>query len=142
VQLAQFTDKRKGKGNIMQLGKFDSDRDSALHYLCSSDWGNESFGDSSTWGKYVWRISNTWEEVKPGNTEIAWIIEEFLNAEDLKDSEEFRKSLVGHFLVQEDSNGLVHVREYASEYGLLEDYSTLEQEFSEWNSQDDEEQEG
>jgi len=128
----------------MQLGKFSNDRDSALHYLCTSEWSNESFGDVESPTGYVWRISNTWEEVKPTNTEFNSVITEWLRAEVRENwfqlealTEELRKSLVGHFLLQEDSNGLVHVREYATEKELLKDFQALETEHFNWDSQEE-----
>lgn len=119
----------------MQLGKYSNDRDNILHFLCLVDWATESFGNVEAPTGYVWRISNTPNDVSLANTEFNTVIEEQVKLYSIVDNEEFRSSLVGHFLITEDSNGLVFVGKYDTEYGLLEDYATLEQEFSEWDEQ-------
>lgn len=123
----------------MQFGKFNSDRDSALHFLCSSDWSNESFGDVEAPTGFVCRISNTAQDVQASNTEFTSVLEEWNQWEFNVDNEEFRKSLVGHFLIQEDSNGLVHVREYATETELLQVWHSLEISYIEWSQDEGEE---
>ena len=115
-----------------QLGKYSTDRDSALHYLCTAEWSMGSFGDVDSPTGYVWRIQNTWEDVKPVNTEFTSLIEEWLESEDVADSEEFRRSLVGNYLLQEDSNGFVHVREFASMAELNDAYRSLASEYDAW----------
>lgn len=117
----------------MQLGKYDSDRDSALHFLCLSEWSNESFGNVESPTGYVWRISNSWEDVKPENMEFSAVVEDW---QDVSIST-VRESLVGHFLLQEDSNGLVHVREYITEEELLKDFQALETEHYKWDAQEE-----
>lgn len=108
-------------------GKFDSPRDAALHFLCSNDWSNDSTGDIPDYGLYAWRISNTWGEVKPENTEITSLLEDYLKTEDIQDSPEFRRSLVGHFLVTENSQGFVSVIKAPNETALLEQFSYFQQ---------------
>ena len=126
------------KGTIMpQLGKYSTDRDNVIHYLCMGGWANESFGDVESPTGYVYRISNTFGDVNPDNTEFSSMIDDQVTAYDIADNLEFRKSLVGHFLVTEDSNGFVSVLEFETERELLSVYSDLEQEFSDWDSQDD-----
>lgn len=123
------------------LGKFDSYRDSALHYLCSSGWGNNSFGDVSTYGVYVWRISNNLQEVHTLNTEINSVFEDWENDNPellgtLECSlEEFRKSLVGHFMVSENSDGIVTVKEYALESELIRHFNNMQEHFNEFMEQ-------
>lgn len=117
----------------MQLGKFSSDRDSALHYLCTSDWANGSFGDVEAPTGYVWRISNTWEECKPEAMDFTSVLEDWLEANpEVEDTAEFRRSLVGHYLVQEGSNGLVHVQRFTHESALKARFEQLQEQFSEW----------
>lgn len=122
----------------MQLGKFSSDRDNVLHFLCLADWSNESFGNVEAPTGYVWRISNTANDVSLANTEFTSVIEEWNQSEFNTDSLEFRNSLVGHFLLQEDSNGLVHVHKFETEETLLKHFQVLETEFSDWDSQEEE----
>lgn len=124
----------------MQLGKYSSDRDNILHFLCSSDWANQSFGDVEAPTGYIYRISNEAADVQLSNTEITSLIEDQLQAYDIDDTEEFRASLVGHFLVAEDSNGFVSVTEYPTEELLLQAYSSLEDIYGQWADQDNEEE--
>jgi hypothetical protein len=127
------------------LGKYDSYRDSALHFLCSNGWENESFGDVSTYGVYLSRISNKLEEVHTLNTEINSLLEvwEQENPELLGtlecSLEEFRKRLVGHFLVSESDTGLVTVREFATEGMLISQYKAMEKHFNEFMEEEEEE---
>lgn len=117
----------------MQLGKFSSDRDSALHFLCLSEWGNDSTGDVQTMGKYVWRISNTRDDIfgcfDQGNMEFDSVIEEWFTSEEIEDTEEFRKSLVGNFLVQEISTGVVLVLEYETQDALIKAFDYFKNEY-------------
>lgn len=115
----------------MQLGKYSSDRDNILHFLVGSGWGNEQFGDIESPVGHVSRISNNWEEVKPINAEFTSLVEDELKNYSIEDGEEFRKSLVGHFLVVEDSQGFVSVTEYPTEALLLQVYESLENIYSE-----------
>lgn len=127
----------------MQLGKFSNDRNSALHYLCSAEWSNGSFGDCTGYGRYVWRISNSWEEVQPSNTEITSLLEEWLEANpEVQDSSEFRRELVGHFLVTELDNGQVIVLKCADEGQLKHQFAYMQAQYEAWAEQgtDDTEQ--
>lgn len=123
----------------MQLGKYSSDRDSALHFLCVGEWSNESFGNVEAPTGYVWRISNTWEDVKPINMEFNSVIEDWVALDSDIDgvATEFRKSLVGHFLVVEDEQGFVSVHEYATETLLLQAFKSLEEIYAAWDEQGD-----
>lgn len=116
----------------MQLGKFSTDRDSALHYLCTVDWSTGSFGDVDSPTGYVWRISNTWEDVMPQNMEFNSVLAEWLQSEDVDDRQAFRAHLVGYFILQEDSNGLVHVQQFSSEAAMNARYSGLAREYDTW----------
>ena len=102
-----------------RIGKFSSDTDATLYFLCQSEWANESTGDIPEFGRYVWRISNDPFDVHIPNTEITSLLEDFLKEEEIADSAEFRASLVGHFLVSENSDGLVTVQEFPSETALI-----------------------
>lgn len=123
------------------LGKYSSARDDILHYLCTSAWANESFGDVEAPTGYVWRISNSWAEVKPASMDFTAVLEGWLEwNQEVTDSEELRRELVGYFLVQENSNGLVHVREYLTEAALLADFRTLERDFYIWDDSNEDEE--
>lgn len=108
---------------MTQLGKYDSDRDNILHFMCMSEWSNEFFGDVEAPTGYVWRISNTFDEVSPDNTEFNSLVETSVALYDIEDSPEFRSSLVGHFLVYEDSSGFVSVLKAPSEQALITQFN-------------------
>lgn len=123
---------------FIPLGKYSSARDSILHYLCTSEWANESFGDVESPTGYVWRISNTLDDVL-GNTEIDSILEPwFEENNEVTDSRSLRRELVGHYLVSEDSNGLVFITEYPSQYLLIQAFNSIREVFDAWDAQDDE----
>ncbi|UDL16713.1 hypothetical protein SEA_ATUIN_320 [Arthrobacter phage Atuin] len=122
---------------MAQLGKYSTDRDNILHFLCTSDWSTGSFGDVEAPTGYVWRISNDPADVQIANTEVTSLIEDQLKAYDVEDTDEFRASLVGHFLIQEDSNGLVHVNQFESMADRDKLYSDLSAEYDRWDSQDE-----
>jgi hypothetical protein len=117
------------------LGKFDSYRDSALHFLCSGEWSNESFGDVNGYGVYIWRISNNLQEVNTGNIEINSVLEDWeaANPEMLGVLEcslqEFRTSLAGHFMVSENEQGLVTVRQYTLESELVRHFNNMQEHY-------------
>lgn len=121
---------------MTQLGKYSTDRDNILHFMATCDWANDSFGDVEAPTGYVWRISNTRDDIfgcfDQGNSELDSLIEDQLKAYDIEDTPEFRSSLVGYFLVMEDSNGLVFVLQFPTEQDLLSVYSTLQDEYEAW----------
>lgn len=121
------------------LGKYDSTRDSALHFLCSEGWSNESFGDVSTFGRYVFRISNTWEDVKPENSEFNSLITDWVHSEDVRDTEDFYRSLVGHFLVTELSSGQVLVYSCETELQLISIFNTIQDQYNEFSETEEQE---
>lgn len=123
----------------MQLGKFNSDRDSALHYLCRAEWCNESFGDVSEYGLFIDRISNDYSDVQELNTEVSSVLEDWFTANpDVSPSDrEFRYSLVGHFLVLEFQTGQVTVTEYKTEAELIAAFNTFRNIYDDWSAQFD-----
>lgn len=119
------------------VGKFDSFRDSALHYLCVSDWAEESFGNVSDYGVYIWRISNTLQEVSPDNGEFNSIIEDWApmeGYETLQSDPAFRESLAGHFLVSENDQGMVSVRQFATEAAMLARFNDMQTHYENWDA--------
>jgi hypothetical protein len=123
---------------MTQLGKYGTDRDNILHYMATSDWAMGSFGDVEAPTGYVWKMSNNPADVQVSNTELTSLIEDQIELYSIEDGPEFRASLVGHFLIAEDSNGFVSVAEYASAELLQQAYDSLEAIFSEWDNQEDE----
>lgn len=115
------------------IGKYDSRRDEILHSLCLAGWSNDSFGDVEAPTGYVWRIANTWEDVRPINTEFNSLFEA-LEIPGMEDglSPMNRRILVGHFIVIEDSNGFIYVRSFNSEGAMMQEYEYRELQYSEW----------
>jgi hypothetical protein len=133
----------KNDYGFISLGKYSSARDSLLHFLCMSDWSNASFGDVEAPTGYVWRITNTENDVfgcfNQKNIEFESIIEDwFKENSEVTDCTEFRNELVGHFLVVEDNDGFISVHEYASEELVIQAFDSIEEIFNEWNEQEDE----
>jgi hypothetical protein len=123
---------------FISLGKYSSARDSILHYLCLSEWSNDSFGDVEAPTGYAWRIDNDPADVHIPNSEITSVLSDWFDDNpEVKDSPELRAELVGHFLVVEDSNGFVSVHEYPSGMQLMQTFQSLEETWAEWNAQDD-----
>lgn len=120
-------------------GKYSSYRDSALHFLCSSEWGNDSFGDSNDYGAFIWRISNSLPEVHVLNTEINSVLEDWedANPDCIYTREELRAQLVGHFLVSENSTGSVHVQEFNSEHAVTERFNAMQEHYNNWADSND-----
>lgn len=121
------------------LGKYSSARDDILHYLCTSDWAEESSGNTESPSGYFWRISNTAEDVSMLNGEFNSIIEEwFEQNQEVTGSPELRAELVGDFIVQGVDSGMVYVYKYDSKAEMLEAYAALDEQYGEWEDQDDE----
>lgn len=112
------------------MSKYESTRDDALHFLCTSGWANSSFGDVEAPTGYCWRITNAAADVAEVNTEFGSLMDDW----DGELTQDVRDSLVGHFLVVEESNGLVHVLRYHSEEGLIGTSELRENAFNSWNS--------
>jgi hypothetical protein len=124
---------------FISLGKFSSARDSILEYLCNNGWANESFGDVEAPTGYVYRISNTLEEVHIPNTEVTSLLGDWFEENpEVTDSPELRAELVGHFLVTENSQGFVNVTAFETEKDLLSVFQSLEDEYNEWDVDEDE----
>jgi hypothetical protein len=121
-------------------GKYDSFRDSALHFLCQSDWADESFGDVNDYGVYIWRIGNTPENVQLSNTETTSLLEQWPYYEEANGaSQEFRDSLVGEFIVSENEQGFVHVRKFETEELTLARFEAFRDHYTQWENENFEE---
>lgn len=116
------------------MSKYDSNRDDALHFLCTSGWANSSFGDVAAPTGYTWRITNAPVDVAEVNTEFGSLMEDW----DGELTQDVRDAIVGHFLVVEDSNGLVHVWCYQSENELIATFSAREISFDAWATEEGE----
>jgi hypothetical protein len=119
------------------LGKYSSARDDILHFLCTSDWAEDSSGNTEAPSGYFWRISNTAEDVSVNNGEFNSIIEEwFKDCPEVTDSGFLRAELVGHFIVQGVDSGMVYVYAYDNEAEMLEAYEALEETYAAWDDQE------
>jgi len=122
------------------LGKYSGARDDMLHFLCTNEWANESFGDVEAPTGYVYRISNTLPEVHIPNTEITSVLADwFTDNQEVTDSPALRAELVGHFLVVETSTGAVNVEQFPDEPALLGRFHFLKAQYEEFlymNSED------
>ena len=114
-------------------GKYDSFRDSALHFLCESDWSEDSFGDVNDYGVYIWKISNEELEVATDNGEFNSLIEQWQNYGDADtNSDDFRSQLVGHFIVSENAQGFVNVQKFETHDGMEARYADFYIHYVEW----------
>jgi hypothetical protein len=121
---------------FVALGKYSSARDSILHFMCISDWANDSNGNSEAPTGYFWKISNTTSEVNKQNTETNSLLDEwFQQNPEVRDSVALRQELVGNFIVNEDSNGFIYVMTVETQKTLNEIYENLETKFYEWDDQ-------
>lgn len=118
--------------------KYDSFRDSALHFLCNAGWGNESDGDAPDYGSHFTRISLNWSDVGLNNTEFNSLIEQWENHEEAHGMEyhRFRASLVGHWLVSEDNQGFVHVRGFTREDQAKARFDAFAGHYAQWLDSD------
>lgn len=120
------------------LGKYSNARDDILHYLCTSEWSNDSFGNVDEYGAYVWKISNDPADVAQDNTEFSSLLAEWLeNCPEVTDSPELRAELAGHFIVTTVSSGFVYVTAFDTEAARDAVYSEAETAWAEWNDDDD-----
>lgn len=122
---------------MAQLGKYSSDRDCILHYMATSEWANDSFGDCSTWGSYVWKMSNDPADVHMPNTEITSLIEDEIRLYDIEDSPDFRRELEGNFLIVETDSGAVYVTKFETALELAVEFAVLRQAYDAFEDQPD-----
>jgi hypothetical protein len=121
--------------DLIGIGKYDSERDCILHFMCLSEWSDDSFGDVQDYGAYYWTIMNSPVDVQETNTEFISLLEE--NGYGITWSPELAQSLVGRFIVVETATGQVDVQQYqtAALHNLA--YKALAHEY--YKSLDDEE---
>lgn len=118
---------------FIALGKYSSARDSILHFLCTSEWANESTGDVEAPTGYFWRISNYDHDVAEKNNEFGSVLSGWFEENpEVTDSPELRKELVGFWIINEDSNGFIHVMDAQNDKTQQEIYAMLESKYSEW----------
>ena len=119
------------------LGKYNCARDDLLHYLCTSDWAEDSFGNVDEYGSYVWKISNTAEDVSINNTEFCSLLEEWFQINSsVTDSPELRQELVGHFNVTTVDSGFVYVAAYDTAEERNAIYKLAEDAYGEWSDEE------
>lgn len=114
------------------MSKFDSVRDSALHFLCEGEWSNDSTGDITSYGLYTWRISLTPNELSYERDEIGSLLEDWFSSNGVEDTPAFRESLVGHFLVSENSDGFVTVLKAPSATSLVSQFVYESNRYNAW----------
>lgn len=119
------------------MSKYDSMRDDALHFMCVGGWSNGEFGNVEAPTGFVWKISNDWEDVKPENGEFRSLMEDWFELQAEPDDINFRRSLVGDYLIREDSNGLVYVTIYTEKEPRDDEFHRLQDEFQKWDGQGD-----
>ena len=123
---------------FIALGKYSSARDSILHYLCEAEWSNDSFGDVEAPTGYVWRISNYDHDVAEVNNEFGSVLAGWFEENpEVKDSPELRAELVGFWIVNEDSNGFIHVMDAQNQQTQNEIFAMLQGKFEEWLGPDE-----
>ncbi|UOK18420.1 hypothetical protein SEA_BRUHMOMENT_104 [Arthrobacter phage BruhMoment] len=122
---------------MTQLGKYSSDRDNILHFMCNNGWANDTFGDVEAPTGFVYRITNNTADVQYINSEITSLIEDQLALYGIEDTPEFRATLEGHFLVTEDSSGFVTVTPFEAEADLKNMFTDLRDEYEAWAGEED-----
>lgn len=122
--------------------KFDSTRDDLFWYMTLEGWATDTDG-SVEFGRWFGKLSNTTEDVSVNNGEFnslvaQWAPQDSPDAEASYHSEEFRASLVGHFLVSEDSKGFVTVNQFKTELERDAQYNQWSGEYADWLGDEDE----
>lgn len=121
------------------LGKYSSARDDILHFMCTSDWAEDSFGNVEAPTGYVWKISNAPGDVNLHNTEVNSLLEEwFVQNPEVKDSSDLRFELVGHFLVQATEQGFINVIAYDDKQERDNQFLELSNHYDRWDTDEDE----
>lgn len=119
------------------LGKFSSAQEELLYTLAASEqWADEETGNSSDWSLYGWVISIEVGSLDAGNLET---VQRWAGEIDSDDTE-LADSIYGHWIIWENSSGMVSVSKFETEEQLSEAWTQFVSEFEEWDSQDSEEE--
>ena len=70
------------------------------------------------------------EDVKQTNTEFNSVMELLVESEGFPFTQELRDSLVGHFMVSENDQGLVTVKKYTLESELIRHFNSMQEHFN------------
>ena len=105
----------------LSKGKFDSPRDEVLHEMSLEGWSNCSDGNTDAHTGYFSAITITEAEL----AEITQAFETEIGYAGLVDPSE----LVGHWLLIDDQNGYVHVRDYETHERLMYDFKRLQEQY-------------
>lgn len=115
----------------MQLGKYDSDRDAVLNMLTVSGWANQSTGDVEAPTGFVALVI-----VHP--VELSEIEEAFSADVENEIEEGFSwDSIIGNFLLSENSQGFVTVTEFPTCHDAKKEYERISRAYGEWLGEDD-----
>jgi hypothetical protein len=125
---------------FIPLGKYSSARDSLLHFLVSVEWDDgDSFGDVSEWGNYIWKITNTPEDVAKVNTEFNSVIEAWLSENtEVTDSQALRDEIVGFFIVSTNGQGFISVEKFSTARQRDIQFALYLQSYEEFYAEDEE----
>lgn len=95
-----------------------------LQAMVSGGWANESDGDVESPQGHFARVT-----VEPAELEeCVNAFEDVIAVYGLEDE----NTLIGHFLVREDSQGFVHVTEYDNPIALTRDFQELQDAYALW----------
>lgn len=118
-------------------GKYASLRDEVLHLLCEWEWGNESGGNVEAPTGFFWRITITPEELPEITDLLMSATDELAILDTLRGLD--KSTLVGAWIVVEDSDGFVTVTDWRTDEPVREfddrarvRFEGLQRAFTEW----------
>lgn len=108
------------------MSKYDSLRDELLHRLTLAGWSDND-GDVEAPTGYFSALTISFLELEDAKKELGTQDDPYFNY----------GTLVGSFLITEDSQGFVTVEEFPSEATLIQKLYDLSAEYSEWEDDKD-----
>jgi hypothetical protein len=117
------------------LGKFSSAQEELLYTLAASEqWAEEETGNSTDWSLYGWAISIEAGSLDSDNLET---VQRWAGDIDSEDGE-LVSSIYGHWIVWENSSGMVSVSKFETEEELSAAWTQFESDYSDWAGEDEE----
>lgn len=113
-------------------GKFSSGRDEVFYTMELDGWANESSGDVEAPTHAFAKLSNSPAEM----LEVIEAFAEIINEAMIHHGESL-ETMVGHFLLQHDSQGGFHVTEFMRASDLATAYGALERQYASWDDEGD-----